>query len=99
MVVAGEVAQRHHGPVPSSIKGFASETPQMGFPMIKGTMLEVSIVRVIVFQGLYWGSPILGNYQIPKSCMENFAAQASPAFAVDGKYNDRWILRVSWGST
>ena len=29
-----------------------------------GTILGVLIRRIIVFWGLYWGPPILGNYQI-----------------------------------
>ena len=29
-----------------------------------GTFLGVPIIRTIVFLGLYWGSPILGNYHI-----------------------------------
>ena len=36
-----------------------------GFPKIMGTILGVPIIRIIVFWGLYWGSLILGNYQIP----------------------------------
>ena len=34
------------------------------FPKIRGTFLEVIIVRTKVFWGLYWGHPILGNYHI-----------------------------------
>ena len=33
-----------------------------GFPKIRGTFLGVPIVRIIVFGGLYWGSPIQGKY-------------------------------------
>ena len=33
-----------------------------GFPKIVGTLLGFSIVRTIVFWGLYWGPPSLGNY-------------------------------------
>ena len=33
------------------------------FPGISGSILVVSIIRTIVFLGLYWGS-ILGNYHI-----------------------------------
>ena len=29
-----------------------------------GTFLGVPIIRTIVFWGLYWGPPNLGNYQI-----------------------------------
>ena len=29
-----------------------------------GTFLGVPIIRTIVFWGLYWGPPILGNYHI-----------------------------------
>ena len=35
-----------------------------GFPRIRGTFLKVPIIRIIVYWGLYWGPPILGNYQI-----------------------------------
>ena len=34
------------------------------FPRIRGTFLRVLIIRTGIFLGLYWGSPILGNYQI-----------------------------------
>ena len=34
-------------------------SPKLGVPF-----LGVSIVRIIVFWGLYWGSFILGNYQL-----------------------------------
>ena len=34
------------------------------FPKIGGTILGVPIIRTIVVWGLYWGPPILGNYQI-----------------------------------
>ena len=35
------------------------------FPKFRGILLGVSIIRIIVFGGLYWGTPILGNYRIP----------------------------------
>ena len=35
-----------------------------GFPKIRGTLLGVPIIRTIVFWGLYWGPPILGNYHM-----------------------------------
>ena len=35
-----------------------------GFPKIRGIFLGVPIIRTIVFWGLYWGPPILGNYHI-----------------------------------
>ena len=31
---------------------------------IRGTFLGIPIVRTIIFWGLYWGPPILGNYNI-----------------------------------
>ena len=34
------------------------------FPKIRGTFLRVPIIRTIVFWGLYWVSPILGNYHV-----------------------------------
>ena len=33
------------------------------FPKIRGTFLGVPIIRIVVYWGLYWGPPILGNYQ------------------------------------
>ena len=36
----------------------------MGVSQIKGTILGVPIIRIVVFWGLYWGPPILGNYYI-----------------------------------
>ena len=33
-------------------------------PKIRGTILGVPITRIIVFWGLYWGPPILGNYHM-----------------------------------
>ena len=35
-----------------------------GFPKLRGIFLEVPIIRIIVFWGLYWGPLILGNYHI-----------------------------------
>ena len=35
-----------------------------GFPKIRGTLLGVPIIRIIVFWGLHWGPPILGNYHV-----------------------------------
>ena len=35
-----------------------------GFPKIRGTILGVPIIRIIIYWGLYWGPPILGNYHI-----------------------------------
>ena len=37
--------------------------PIWGFPKIRGTLLGAPIIRTIVFWGLYWGPPILGNSQ------------------------------------
>ena len=38
--------------------------PLWGFPKIRGTILGVPRIRTIVFWGLYWGPPILGNYRV-----------------------------------
>ena len=38
--------------------------PIWEFPKTRGTILGVPIIRIIVYWGLYWGPPILGNYQI-----------------------------------
>ena len=35
-----------------------------GFPIIRGTLSGVVIIRIVVFWGLYWGPLVLGNYQI-----------------------------------
>ena len=37
-----------------------------GFPKIRGTILGVPIRRTIIFWGLYWGTPILGNYHLAR---------------------------------
>ena len=34
------------------------------FPKFRGTSLLVPIMRTEIFRGLYWGPPILGNYQV-----------------------------------
>ena len=36
----------------------------MGFPKMRGTILEIPIIRIIVFGCLYWGPLILGNYHM-----------------------------------
>ena len=36
------------------------------FPEIRGTFFGIPIIRTIVFGGLYWGPPILGNYHVNK---------------------------------
>ena len=33
-------------------------------PKIRGTILGIPLIRTIVFWGLNWGTPILGNYHI-----------------------------------
>ena len=37
---------------------------KMGVSQNEGYYLGVPIIRSVVFWGLYWGPPILGNYQI-----------------------------------
>ena len=34
------------------------------FPKTRGTFLGVTKIWIIVFWGLYWGTPILGNYHL-----------------------------------
>ena len=34
------------------------------FPKVMGTVLEVPMIRAIVYWGLYWGTLSLGNYHI-----------------------------------
>ena len=36
-------------------------TPIWEFPKIRGVLLGFPIIRIIVFWGLCWGPPILGN--------------------------------------
>ena len=43
-------------------KGHESQT--WGVPQTRGTVLEVPIIRTIVFWGLYWGFRIWGNYHL-----------------------------------
>ena len=38
--------------------------PHGGFPKLGVHFLGVPIIRIIVFGGLYWGTPILGNYHM-----------------------------------
>ena len=45
------------------------------FPKIRGTFVVVPIIRIIVFWGLPWGPPILGNYQMSP----NWSGGAGPA--------------------
>ena len=45
------------------IKGAAMFIRKVG---VLGTFLGVPIIRTIVFWGLYWGPPILGNYQVKR---------------------------------
>ena len=35
-----------------------------GFPKMFNTFLKAPRIRCIVFWGLYWGPPILGNYHL-----------------------------------
>ena len=44
--------------------GWATHRDMWGFPKIRGTILEVPIIRIVIFGGLYWGTPILGNYHV-----------------------------------
>ena len=56
-------AERHEGfAVADGLSCFW--TGMWGFPKIRGALLEVPIIRTIVFWGLYWGSLILGNYHV-----------------------------------
>ena len=34
------------------------------FPKIRDTLLGGPLIRIIVYCGLYWGPPILGNYHM-----------------------------------
>ena len=44
-----------------------------GLPKMRDTFLGVSIIRTIVFGGLYWGSHILGNYHsvLPREALND----------------------------
>ena len=50
----------------------------LGFPKIRGTFLGVPIIRTVVFWGLYWGPPILGNYHIKAAvdCLDVWGMEA-----------------------
>ena len=47
----------------------------VGFSKIRGTILWIPIVVMIIFGGLYWGAPILGNFHVdPASlCLDPFS--------------------------
>ena len=45
-------------------RGFLTREYTWGFPTIRGTFLGVPIIRTIVYWGLYWVPPILGNYHL-----------------------------------
>ena len=52
-----------HPLVPSGLRDDGSGFMDFGgCPKLGGTFLGVSIIRIIVFWGLYWGPLILGNY-------------------------------------
>ena len=38
--------------------------PYGTFPKLGGTILGVPLIRTMVFWGLYWGPPNLGNYHM-----------------------------------
>ena len=48
------------------------ETTIWGVPKIRGTLLGVPKIRTIVFWGLYWGPPILGNDYITTGLLSRF---------------------------
>ena len=43
-------------------------------PKIRGTFLGVPIIRIILFWGLYWGPPILGNCHIRNKGIHHIGA-------------------------
>ena len=44
-----------------------------------GTILGVPVLRIIVFWGLYWGPPILGNYHILQVLLSKYLKDYSPS--------------------
>ena len=54
----------HCQEVGPSKAAFRQISDMWGFPKIRGTILGVPIIRIIVFRGLYWGEPTLGNYHV-----------------------------------
>ena len=60
------------------IEFVAMQRPIGGFPKIRGTILRVPIRRTIVFWGLYWGPPILGNYHRSNLHSKHYAAKPKP---------------------
>ena len=56
---------RYWLPVGRFLHGFSREPcKKWDFPKIRGTILGVPVIRTMVNWGLYWGSLILGNYQV-----------------------------------
>ena len=47
-----------------------------GLPKIRGSFLGVPIIRTIVFWGLYWGPPFLGNshLELGQVCTSSYEA-------------------------
>ena len=43
------------------------EPPYRGFPKLGAPFWGIPIIRTIIYWGLYWGPPILGNYHMPLS--------------------------------
>ena len=69
----------------------------MGVSYIKGTILGLPIIRTIVFWGLYWGPPILGNYHMfrPKGrCRHHICNSESGS----GLVREAWerAFPISW---
>ena len=69
----------------------------MRFLIIRGTLLGVHVIRNIVFGGLYWGLPILGNYHIMLGAYHvvDVGQPAPPQFPVHTDNYD--ILAVGHG--
>ena len=60
-----DVLLRARGGKPVRVKELSCcQGTQMGVSQNYGYLFGVPIIRIIVFWGLYWGPPILGNYQI-----------------------------------
>ena len=56
---------------------FGSLPAFWGFLKSKGTFLGVPIKGTIVYLGLYWGPPILGNYHITRTRVIDFESLAN----------------------
>ena len=75
-----------------------ARVPIWRFPKIGGTHLGVTIMRTIVFWGLYWVLLILGNYHIVGPWVRD-SINLCRDLRTGTQYVGNWASRVSWSST